>query len=350
MRGTMRGICKMAPGPGAEYREDIPIPRLTGGDVLIKVHASAVCGTDVHIYNWNEYARKRMKTFPMVFGHETAGEVVEIGEGVAGFQIGDRVSVETHIPCGECAQCRANRRHICENQKVFGVTEPGAFAEYARVPAVCAVKLDDAVSYKEGAMLEAMGAGVHGVEAADVKGKDVLVSGCGAIGLMVIGACKAHGARRVFACDLFDAKLALAREMGADAVFNSGSVDVIEETRRLTGGGADAAIDITGNGRAIVAGLRALRKGGTFVSVGLPDGEIPLNLTEDIIYREIVYTGVSGRLMFETWADCMGILKTPGFSLKPAMGRVYPFSEFERALADIRGGTPGKMILVPALS
>jgi len=344
----MRGICKAAPGPGAEYREDIPIPQLRGGDVLVKIHATAICGTDVHIYNWNEYAQKRMKEFPIVFGHETAGEVVEIGEGATGFQVGDRVSVETHIPCNGCAQCKANRRHICENQKVFGVTEPGAFAEYARVPAVCAVKLDGAVSYEEGAMLEAMGAGVHGVEVADVKGKDVLVSGCGPIGLMVIGACKAHGAGRVFACDLFDAKLSLAKEMGADVVCNSGSVNVIEEVRRLTGGsGADAAIDITGNGKAIVAGLRALRKGGTFVSVGLPDGEIPLNLTEDIIYREIVYTGVSGRLMFETWTDCMGILKTPGFSLKPAMGRTYKLGEFEKALADIRAGVPGKMILVP---
>lgn len=348
MNGTMRGICKTAPGPGAEYREDIPIPRLTGGDVLVKIHATAICGTDVHIYDWNEYARKRMKDFPIVFGHETAGEVVEAGEGAGGLHIGDRVSVETHIPCNGCAQCKANRRHICENQKVFGVTEPGAFAEYARVPAVCAVKLDDAVSYEEGAMLEAMGAGVHGVEAADVQGKEVLVSGCGPIGLMVVGACKAHGARRVFACDLFDTKLSLAKEMGADEVFNSGSADVIGEVRRRTGGsGADAAIDITGNGKAIVAGLRALRKGGTFVSVGLPDGEVPLNLTEDIIYREIVYTGVSGRLMFETWEDCMGILKTPGFSLKPAMGKVYQLSEFEQALADIRAGAPGKMILVP---
>ncbi len=347
MKGTMRGICKTAPGPGAEYREDIPIPRIGGDDVLMKVHAAAICGTDVHIYNWNEYAEKRMKNFPIVFGHETAGEIVEVGENVTEYKVGDRISVETHIPCNDCAQCRAGRRHICENQRVFGVTEPGAFAEYARVPRDCVVKLDDAVTYEMGAMLEAMGAGVHGVETADVAGKDVLVSGCGPIGLMVVGACRAHGARRVFACDLFDAKLALALEMGADEVFNSGSADVIGEVRKRTEGGADAAIDVTGSGRAIVTGLRALRKGGVFVSVGLPDGEIPLNLTEDIIYREIVYTGVSGRLMFETWTDCMKILQTPGFSLKPAMGRTYRLHEFERALADIRAGAPGKMLLIP---
>lgn len=348
MTGTMRGICKMRPGAGAEYRTDIPIPAIRPDEVLLKVHATAVCGTDVHLYNWNEYARTRMKKLPIVFGHETAGEIVEVGADATQWRVGDRISVETHIPCGECRQCRMGNAHICENMKIFGVTEPGAFAEYAPVRADCAVRLDDVLSYEQGAMLEAMGAGVHGVEKAQVRGKSVLVSGCGPIGLMVIGACRAHGAKKIIACDLFEEKLARARQMGADiTVLSRDAQTLLDTVRAETDGGADAAIDITGNGKAINTGLQALRKAGIFVSVGLPDGEIPINLTEDIIYREIVYTGVSGRRMFETWDDCMNILKTPGFSLAPVIGGVYPMEEFEQALAAIRGGAPGKMILIP---
>ena len=344
----MRGICKMRPGVGAEVRDDLPIPEINDDEVLMKVHATAICGTDMHLYDWKEYAQARMKNLPMVFGHETAGEIVKIGKNVTGHKIGDRISVETHIPCGHCYQCETGNPHICENMRVFGVTDPGAFAEYAKVPKECIVPLDDAISYEKGAMLEAMGAGVHGVERADVKGKQVLVSGCGPIGLMAIGACKVHGAAKIIACDMFDQKLELAKEMGADLVVNSGKEDIIQAVRNATGGhGADAAIDITGNGKAINAGLKALRKGGIFVSVGLPDGEIPVNLTEDIIYREIVYTGVSGRRMFETWEDCMNILKSDGFSLAPAMGNTYKFEDFEDAFAAIRAGVPGKMILVP---
>lgn len=348
MEGTMRGVCKMAPGAGAAYRTDLPIPRIGDGEVLMRVHASAICGTDLHIYGWNEWAAKRMRKLPIVFGHETAGEIVEIGRNVTGLRVGDRISVETHIPCNDCFQCRHGRRHICENMRIFGVTEPGAFAEYAPVPAECAVRLRDGISYEAGAMLEAMGAGVHGVEKAEVRDKTVLVSGCGPIGLMVVGACKTHGARRVIACDILPEKLKLAEAMGADVTVNSAQRDIIQAVRRETGGiGADAAVDITGDGRAIVAGLRALRKGGRMVSVGLPDGEIPINLTEDIIYREIQYTGVSGRQMFATWDDCMEILETPGFSLEPVMGGTYPLDGFEDALAAIRGGAPGKMLLLP---
>lgn len=344
----MRGICKTAPGRGAEYRTDLPIPKIRDDEVLMRVRASAICGTDLHIYGWNEWAAKRMKNLPIVFGHETAGEIVEIGKNVAGYQVGDRISVETHIPCNHCFQCENGRRHICENMRLFGVTEPGAFAEYAPVPGDCIVRLADGVSFEMGAMLEAMGAGVHGVEKAEVRDKTVLVSGCGPIGLMVTGACKAHGAQRVIACDILPEKLRLAEAMGADVTVNSAETDVVQAVRRETGGtGADAAIDITGSGRAIVAGLRALRKGGRMVSVGLPSGEIPVNLTEDIIYREIQYTGVSGRQMFATWDDCMDILQTPGFSLEPVMGGRYPLEDFEDALAAIQSGAPGKMLLIP---
>ena len=348
MKGTMRGICKSKPGVGAEYREDLPIPQITEDEVLIKVHATAICGTDIHLYHWNDYAQKRMTDLPMVFGHETAGEIVEMGKNVTGYQLGDRISVETHVPCNRCWQCQNGNPHICENQRIFGVTDPGAFAEYAPVHKDCIVRLDEGITYEMGAMLEAMGAGVHGVEVAKVQGKRVLVSGCGPIGLMTIGACKAHGAKQIIAYDLIDQKLEIAKTMGADIVVNSKTVHLPDFVRSRTDGvGVDAVIDITGSKQAIVAGLKAVRKGGIFVSVGLPNGEVGLNLTEDIIYREVTYTGVSGRLMFETWEDCMRILQTPGFSLEPVIGGIYPLCAFEKALEDMKKGAPGKMILIP---
>lgn len=348
MKGTMRGICKSQAGPGYDYRTDLPIPAIGLDQVLLKVRATAVCGTDMHILAWNQWAASRMKNLPLVFGHETAGDIVEVGEHVQGLAVGQRISVETHIPCNQCFQCRSGRRHLCEKARLFGVTEPGAFAEYAPVPAECAVPLPEGVSYQTGALLEPMGAGVHGVERAQVQGKSVLISGCGPIGLMTVGACRAHGARKIIACDLFDEKLALARTMGADVTVNSGREKITEAVLRETQGhGADAALDISGSGRAITDGLRSLRKGGIFVSVGLPDGEIPLNLTEDIIYREITYTGISGRLMYETWEDCLQLLQRPGFSLTPVLGGTYPLEHFGQAIEAIRRGEPGKMLIVP---
>jgi len=344
----MYGICKMEPGRGAEFREDIPIPIISTEEVLIKVHATAICGTDMHIFNWDEYASRRMKNLPMVFGHETAGEIVEIGRNIDGFNLGDRIAVETHIPCNHCDQCKKGNYHICDNARVFGVTDPGAFAEYAAVKKDCIVKLDNTLTYKMGAMLEPMGAGVHGVERADVKGKTVLISGCGPIGLMVVGACKVHQARKIIACDIVDEKIMLAKKMGADIVINSLRENLPLRVLEETGGlGVEVAIDVTANKNALVSALRALQKGGLLVSVGLPDGEIALNLSEDIILREVTYTGVSGRKMFETWDDCTNILKSKTFSLDPVIGGEFKMKDFIKAFEAIWSGAPGKMILIP---
>ena len=348
MQKTMRGLVKETPGPGGlVYHTDLPVPEVGDDEVLIKVHCTAICGTDMHILEWDDWSQKRIHP-PVVLGHETAGDIVAVGKNVTTRHVGDRVSCESHIPCGECWFCKNGMPHICKNVQLFGCTQNGAFAEYAKIREDCTFLLGDDISYEAACMFEPMGAGVHGVEAAEVAGKTVLVSGCGPIGLMAIGACKVHGAKQIIACDMFDEKLELAKVMGADIIINSGKESVIDAVRQATdGSGADAAIDITGNGKAIVDGIRALRKAGIMVSVGLPDGEIPINLTEDIIYREVTYTGISGRRMFETWEDCMQIIQTPGFSLEPAIGGVYPLSDFEEALNKIKSCVPGKMILIP---
>ena len=254
MKDTMCGLVKEVNAPsGLVYHTDLSIPEINDDEVLIKVHCSAICGTDLHIMEWDEWSQKRIKA-PVTVGHETAGEIVAVGKNVTERKVGDRVSCESHIPCGECYFCKNGMPHICKNVKLFGCTQNGAFAEYAKIRWDCTFLLEDDVTDEAACMFEPMGAGIHGVEAAEVNGKTVLVSGCGPIGLTAISASKTFGAVKVIACDLIDEKLEVAKKMGADAVLNSAKCDLPAEVRTLTGGvGVDAAIDITGAEPAIAA-------------------------------------------------------------------------------------------------
>ncbi len=347
MRTTMSGIYKAEPKPGAQYRTDLPIPEIGPRDVLVRVRAAAICGTDQHILPWTEWAAERLP-LPMVFGHEFAGDIVAVGAGVHEFRVGDRIAGETHIPCNHCYMCASDRRHNCVSMKIIGVHVPGAFADYISMPADCAYKLPDSVSYQMGAMLEPMGVGVHGVALGNVKDQNVVIYGAGPIGLMAVGAAKVWGAKKIFCVDVFDRKLAVASQMGADVVINARDGDperkVFDETDGI---GADVVIDYTGSEPAIASGFKMLRKNGTFVVVGLPARDLTLNWSEAIIYKEAHVIGCTGRLMYQTWAQCAEILATPGFSLDPVVGGVYALKDFERAFSDILSGAPGKMLLIP---
>jgi threonine 3-dehydrogenase len=344
---TMCGIVKETAGPGLNYRTDLPIPVIHDDEVLIKVRATALCGSDIHMYEWDEWSSRRMKP-PIIIGHETAGDIVEVGKNVTNVKVGDRVAVETHVPCNECYFCKNGLKEICKNVELFGVTIPGAFAEYAKIRSDCVYKLNPDITYEMGCMFEPMGAGVHGVEAAEVDGKTVLVSGCGPIGLTAITASKVFGATTVIACDLFDQKLEIAKDMGADFVLNSGTCNLVEEVKKLTDGlGADAAIDITGVGSAIVSSLQAVRGGGRMVCVGLPSKEVTMNLTEDLIFRQVVMTGVSGRRIWDTWDHYAKVMSDPRYQIKRIMGREFALKDFKEAIQAVRDGVPGKMILHP---
>ena len=348
MSKTMRGLVKERAEPcGFVYRTDLPIPEIKDDEVLIKVRCSAFCGTDMHILEWDEWSRRRVKP-PFIPGHETAGDIVAVGSKVTERKVGDRVSCETHISCGECWFCRNGLPHICKNTKLFGVTQDGAFAEYAKIRWDCTYLLDDGISYEAACMFEPMGAGVHGVESAEVEGKTVLVSGCGPIGLTAISACKVFGAKQVIACDLIDGKLEVAKTMGADVVINSGKCDLVAEVLRLTDGvGVDAAIDITGAGAAINAALKSVRAAGRIVCVGLPSREVTMDLTEDLIYREVTMTGVSGRRIWGTWDSFAKVMKSPYYKIENVMGGRFPLEKIDEAVAQIRAGVPGKMLLYP---
>lgn len=342
----MCGVLKAKAAPGAEYRTDLPIPEVGKRDVLVKVKAVAICGTDMHILPWTDYAKKRVPV-PMVFGHEFAGDIVELGSEVTEFQVGDRVAGETHIPCNHCYQCKTDNRHICENMKIIGVQVPGAFAEYISFPADCAYKIGDALSYEFGAMLEPMGVAVHGVDKGNVKGKDVVIYGCGPIGLMAVGAALVFGAKTVTAIDIFDEKLEIAKKMGAHVIINAKTQNAVAKVLERVSHGVDVVIDYTGSAAAIQSGFDMLRKGGRFVMVGLPSSEISFSFADNVIYKEATVIGVTGRLMYQTWEQCEWVLQDPSFHLDTVIGGTFALKDYEKAFEQISLGVPGKMLLIP---
>ena len=348
MDKTMCGLVKEIAAPGEfVYHTDLPVPEIGDDEVLIKVHCAALCGTDLHIMEWDPWSQKRI-TPPIIPGHEMAGDIIAVGKNVKDRKVGDRVSCETHVACGECYFCKHGMPHICKNVKLFGCMYYGAFAQYTKIRWDSTFLLDDDISYETACMFEPMGAGVHGVENAEVEGKNVLVSGCGPIGLTAVSACKVFGAKLVIACDLIDEKLEVAKEMGADVVINSGKTDLVEAVRQYTDGiGVDAAVEITGAAPAINNALKAVRPAGRMVCVGLPTKPVTLDMTEDLIFREVQLTGVSGRKIWETWSDFAKVMKSPYYKVEKVMGGRFPMKDIHLALEEIRKGTPGKMILYP---
>lgn len=348
MSGTMRGIVKAAAGPGLEFRTDLPIPEIGDDEVLMKIRCASICGTDLGIYDWGDWARRRIKSFPRIVGHETTGEIVSVGKNVTDRFVGQRVSCETHIWDGTCPHCLAGRRHVCQNMTLFGIQLDGAFAEYAKIRADATYVLEDALSDEQGCIFEPMGSGVHGVEEAEVTGKTVLVAGCGAIGLTVVAACRVFGAKTIIACDLYEEKLAAAKVMGADFTVNSAKENLVETVLRLTDGlGVEAAIDVTGSPAALNAALKSVMAMGQLVSVGLPGEPVTMDMTEDLFYRQIRLSGICGRRIWETWDDFTTVMKNPIYDMKRVIGGQFALEDFEQGFAKMRSGAPGKMFLYP---
>lgn len=348
MQKTMRGIVKAEAGPGLEFRTDLPVPEIEENEVLMKIRCASICGTDLGIYNWGDWAKRRMQVFPRIIGHETTGEIVAVGAAVKDRFVGQRVSVETHMWDGTCPHCLAGRRHVCQNMTLYGIQTDGAFAEYSKVRADVTYVLDDALSDEQGCIFEPMGSGVHGVEEAQVKGKTVLVAGCGAIGLTVVAACRVFGAKTIIACDLYDEKLEAARAMGADVTVNSRKEDLVAKVLELTRGlGVEAAIDVTGSPAALNSSLKCVMAMGCLVSVGLPGEPVTMDMTEDLFYRQIHLSGICGRRIWETWDDFTKVMQDPIYDMKRVIGGQFALEDFEAGFARMRSGAPGKMFLYP---
>lgn len=343
----MRAVVKEDTGKGAVLK-DVEMPVPAEGEVLIKVKAAAICGTDQHIYNWNNWAQNNNINIPTILGHECSAEVVEVGPGVKTLKVGDYVACETHIPCGQCYQCKNGQQHICKNLKLFGVHTNGCFAEYSTIPAVCAVKIPESINPNVGAVLEPLGTAVRANEEVQSSGKNIAVIGCGPIGLMAISTAKAFGAANIYAVDINEYRLGIAKELGATEIINSSVVNSAEKLIEFTNGiGVDAFIDASGNTFAILDGFKGLRKGGKVALIGLPSRPIEIDLGSQVIFKEATIIGIHGRRMFETWTTMSNLLDKGLLNIDPVITHVLKLEEFDKGFDICEKGIGGKVILIP---
>jgi threonine 3-dehydrogenase len=337
----VKALVKEAPGPGFVLK-DVPIPTIRDDEVLIRVKRAGVCGTDVHIYEWDDWAKGRCKP-PFVVGHEFAGEVTEVGKLVTDVRPGDRVTAEGHIVDGRCPLCRTGNAHVCPYTKIIGVDRDGCFAEYIAMPATNVWHLDDNVSFDIGGIHDPMGNAFHTALTASIPGSTVLVTGCGPIGIFAVGICRAAGASRIIATDVNEKRLALARTMGAnDAVHPQEAERVV---KAATGGlGVDVVLEMSGVPSAVHQAFALVRVGGRVQMLGIPAKPMEVNLATEIIFKGITIYGVVGRKMYDTWIQMTQFLRSGQFDPTPVITHRFPLDRFDDAIAAIKGGEAGKVI------
>jgi threonine 3-dehydrogenase len=338
----MHALVKQRAAPGIEL-SDIPKPVVGHNDVLIQVKRTAICGTDMHIYNWDAWAQKTIPV-PMAVGHEYCGVVVEVGSEVSGLSPGDRVSGEGHITCGYCRNCRAGRRHLCRNTQGVGVNRPGCFAEFVTIPAFNAFKLPDAIDDEIAAILDPLGNAVHTALSFDVVGEDVLITGAGPIGIMAVAIVRFIGARNVVITDVNDFRLDLARKMGATLALNV-TRDSLDDAMKQLGmrEGFDVGLEMSGNAAALRDMLRTLHHGGSVAMLGIPATEVALDLNE-VILKGLTIKGIYGRQMFETWYKMAALLQS-GLDIRPVITHRLPYTEYQKAFDVMRRGESGKVVM-----
>ena len=325
------------------WLQDMPKPKIGHNDLLIKVAKTAICGTDIHIYNWDEWAKKTIPV-PMTVGHEFVGVVAEIGSEVQGFKVGERVSGEGHITCGHCRNCRAGRRHLCRNTVGVGVNRPGCFAEYLSIPAVNAFPLPDDISDDVAAFLDPLGNATHTALSFDLVGEDVLITGAGPIGCMAVAIAKHVGARHVVITDVNDYRLELARKLGATRTVNvthQKLQGVMEDLGMKEG--FDVGLEMSGNAQAFRQMIDVMNHGGKIALLGIlpPDAAIEWN---KVIFKGLFLKGIYGREMFETWYKMVSMLQS-GLDISPVLTHHYKVQDFQQGFDVMRSGKSGKVVL-----
>ena len=338
----MKALVKAKPERGI-WMQDIPPPEVGHNDVLIRVNRSAICGTDIHIYQWDDWAQHTIPV-PLAVGHEFSGTIVECGIEVRGFEPGDRVSAEGHITCGVCRNCRAGRRHLCMNTKGVGVNRPGAFAEFIAVPAFNVFKLPEAITDDMAAILDPFGNATHTALSFDLVGEDVLITGAGPIGIMAVAIARYAGARHIVITDVNDYRLDLARKMGASAALNV-THDSIDDTMQALGmeEGFDVGMEMSGNPTAFRDLLRTMHHGGKDALLGIPPDDTAIDWTQ-VIFKGLILKGIYGREMFETWYKMSSMLQS-GLNIEPVITHHFGIDEFEPAFELMESGQSGKVIL-----
>ncbi|NLX08891.1 MAG: L-threonine 3-dehydrogenase [Chloroflexi bacterium] len=339
----MKAVIKAERAPGLQLTE-WPVPQIGPGEVLVKVRAASICGTDLHIYKWDEWAQSRLKP-PFVVGHEITGVVAQVADNVTSVKVGDPVSLESHVVCNECFYCRTGREHICESTKILGVDRDGGFAEYIAVPAQNAWPNTPDLPLRIAVIEENFGNAVHTAMAQDVSAKYVLVTGCGPVGVMAIAVAKAAGARRVFATDVSPYRLNMARQMGADLTVNVLEQDVITAVMDATcGEGVDVLLEMSGAPSAIDQGFTVLKEGGEVALLGLTSGPFTFDLNRHIVFKGAIVRGIVGRRLWDTWYQTRGLLESGAVDLSQIVTHELALEDFDEAYHVFMSGESGKIM------
>ena len=339
---TMAALVKQYDRPGLWLR-DIPIPDMGDHDVLVKISYTAICGTDVHIYNWDEWAQA---TIPvgMAVGHEFVGHIVAKGSQVQAYNIGQRVSGEGHITCGQCRSCRAGRRHLCIHTMGIGVNRAGAFAEYLSLPVDNVFLVPDNIDDQHAAIFDPLGNAVHTALSFDLVGEDVLITGAGPIGLMAAAIARHVGARQVVVTDVNPHRLALASAMGATRCVNVAKEDLSEVMAQLNiCEGFDVGLEMSGVASAFEQMIKHMNHGGKIAMLGILGGKVAINWGE-VIFKSLTIKGIYGREMYETWYKAAAMLQS-GLSVDPILTHAFNSQDFEQGFAAMAAGTSGKVVL-----
>jgi threonine 3-dehydrogenase len=338
----MKALVKARAEPGI-WMQDIPEPTYGHNDVLIRIRKTAICGTDMHIWHWDDWARRTIPV-PMAVGHEYVGEIVALGSEVQGLSVGDRVSGEGHLTCGHCRNCRAGRRHLCRNTQGVGVNRPGCFAEYLALPASNVFKLSDAIGDDIASILDPFGNATHTALAFDMVGEDVLITGAGPIGIMAVAIARFVGARHVVITDVNPYRLALARKMGASRALDVRS-ETLDDAMRDLGmqEGFDVGLEMSGVPGALHELIRTMHHGGSVAMLGIVPAGTGLDW-DQVIFKGLTLKGIYGREMFETWYKMAAMLQS-GLDISPVITDRLPVSEFDAGFRKMASGQSGKVIL-----
>ena len=346
MPETMLAVVKAEAKAGAEVRE-VKVPKIGLTDVLVKVKVASVCGTDLHIYNWDAWAQNRIHP-PLIPGHEFCGHVAAVGPEVTSVKEGDFVSAEMHVACGKCLQCRTGEAHICQNVSIIGVDANGAFAEYVVIPESNIWKLDPEIPQEYASILDPLGNAVHTVLAGDIAAKSVAITGCGPIGLFAIAVAKACGATQVFAIEVNEYRRKIASQMKADYVLDPTKDDVLGTVLDVTNGiGVDVLLEMAGHPEAINLGFNILRRGGRASLLGIPSKPVTIDLADQVIFKGAVVQGINGRLMYKTWYQMTALLKAGKLDLHPVITDRMPLKDFSKGMDRLRTGEASKILLYP---
>jgi threonine 3-dehydrogenase len=341
----MRALAKVQAGPGVELIER-QVPEPGPGEVLLRVDAASICGTDLHLFQWDEWAAENLVP-PRILGHELAGTVVGIGAGVSRVREGDLVGVESHLFCWECAQCQRGEMHLCRDLRVIGVHVDGGFAEHVVIPEANAVEsngLDPAVV----ALQEPMGNAVHAAFAEPIEGRTVLVTGCGPIGLCAVGIARAAGAALVVATDTEPYRLELARTMGADLALDASDPGTEARIMEATGGdGVEVVLEMSGSPRALDQALRVITRGGRISLLGIFNGTVPIELSESVIMQGLRLHGIFGRRIYDTWERTQALLRSGALDVTPIITHRLDLAEWPKAFELLASRHAGKVVLLP---